>query len=148
MVIEPRVFPGDGCVLHVLADVVPADLDPVLVVEGREQDRRSIRAGGVDVAALGERLDLQVVRQGFENVDRAGRRHTGECQDRCQAHGDQQSGDGARRDQADQATDDTTEGSRWGDSGSVHAVGAVAHHFVLTMVPTPPLHTRHALSRQ
>ncbi len=105
MLVETRVLAGDRGILRVLADFVPCHLDPVLVVERRQQHGFSITLGGVDAALLRELVDGQVVGQVLENVDRVPDRHAGNGDRGRDGHRDQDPGGGAHADEADEATE-------------------------------------------
>ena len=106
VLIEPRILARHRGILHVLADLVPADLDPVLVVERGEQGDAAVGSRRVDVALLRQLADLEVPGKILEHPDRSGCRDPDGRDRRRDADDDEGGGGRARGDETHESTED------------------------------------------
>ena len=101
VLVEPGVLTGDRGILHVLADRVPGDLLAVLVEERGEVRLRAVGLGRVDVGLLGELADVEVAGKVLEHGDAVVRGHAGHRECRGHRSGDENAGESAHADEAE-----------------------------------------------
>ncbi len=110
VLVEPAVFTRDRGVFDVLRDRIPLDLFAVLREDGRDLAVPVFRVvvhRGVEHIALRLLVDLDVLRQAFEDSDGVARRHSGDGKGRGNHDGHENAGECAEAEHAGDRADDS-----------------------------------------